>query len=216
MRDDVVLGDVSEGLLRMLYLGRVDKDLLTGTYGIEVPKDTLTYRDYDKAILRQYGGAMIPSYKYSLFEQEKGITVHHHLFVIRYTVQNMELNQFSIPSDISHKSHTQDLMKRDRCDLVKDIACSDVELESEHDEFLEMESCIEYAQRIYWHNIETQLGCLDKEGNNVTSLPEAIAIHDLLNPLLGGKTRVLESGFMIEPQYGAAVDALLAEMQRMI
>ena len=79
---------------------------------------------------------MITIYKYSIFSQEKVITVHHHLFDISYTVQKMELNHFSIPSDISHKVHTQYLMKQYRCDLVKAIECSDVELESEQEQVL--------------------------------------------------------------------------------
>ena len=52
--------DVSEGLLRMLDPGGVNKYLLTITDGIDAPKDTLTYKNNDKAILRQYEGAMIP------------------------------------------------------------------------------------------------------------------------------------------------------------
>ena len=70
----------------------------------------------------------MPSYKYYLFPQEKGITFHHHLFDISYKVQNMELNYFSKPSDISHKVHTQELMKQDWCNLVKAIECSNLEL----------------------------------------------------------------------------------------
>ena len=46
--------DVSEGLLRMLDPGGVNKYLLTITDGIEVPKYMLTYTNDDKAILRQY------------------------------------------------------------------------------------------------------------------------------------------------------------------
>ena len=54
------MGDVSEGLLRMLSPVGVDKYLLTITDGIDAPKDTLTYKKNDKAIPRQYEGAMIP------------------------------------------------------------------------------------------------------------------------------------------------------------
>ena len=72
--------DVSEGLLSMLSPVGVDKYLLTITDGIYIPKDTLTYKNNDKAILRQYEGAIIPSYTHYLFAQEKVITVHHHLF----------------------------------------------------------------------------------------------------------------------------------------
>ena len=57
------MGDFSEGLFRMLAHGRVDKDLLTSAYVIEVPKDTLTYTNGDKVILRRYEVAMMPSYK---------------------------------------------------------------------------------------------------------------------------------------------------------
>ena len=128
----------------------------------------------------------------------------------------MELNHFLIHSDISHKVHTQDLIKRDRCNLVKTIECSDVELDSEDEQVLEVDNCIANTHRLYRHNIATRIGIIDKECNNLTSLPDAIAIPALLNPLLGGKTRVLGSGFIAEPQYGAAVDALVAEIQRMI
>ena len=54
----------------------------------------------------------------------------------------MEMNHLLIPSNISHKLHAQDLMKRYCCDLVKAIECSDVELDSEHKQVLEMDSCI--------------------------------------------------------------------------
>ena len=57
------MGGFSEGLFRMLAHGRVDKDLLTSAYVIEVPKDTLTYTNGDKVILRRYEVAMMPSYK---------------------------------------------------------------------------------------------------------------------------------------------------------
>ena len=80
VQDNVVMEDASEGLLRMLAPGGVDKYLLISTYGINVPKDMLTYKNDDKAILRQYEGAIIPSYTHYLFAQEKVITVHHHLF----------------------------------------------------------------------------------------------------------------------------------------
>ena len=124
------------------------------------------------------------------FSQEREITVHHYMFEIHYTVQQMELNHFLIPSDSSHKVYTQELIKEYRCDLVKDIDCSNVKLESEHYQFLETESCIDDDQRLYWNDIATQLRIIDKEGNNLSSLPDAIAITVLLNPLLGGKTRV--------------------------
>ena len=100
-------------------------------------------------------------------------------------------------------------MKQDRCDLVKAIKCRDIELELDHKQVLEMESCIINARRLYQNDIATRLRILDNEGNDVTSQPDDIAIPALLNPLLGGKTRVLESGLMIEPQYGASVHALL-------
>ena len=67
----------------------------------------------------------------------------------------MELNQLSIPLDISHKVCTQDLMKQDWCDFVKAIECRDVELESENEKFLNMESCIKDARRLYRHGILT-------------------------------------------------------------
>ena len=45
---NVVMGDVSEGLSRMLATSGVDKDLLTSTYIIEFTKHTLTYTNDDK------------------------------------------------------------------------------------------------------------------------------------------------------------------------
>ena len=51
---NVVMGNVSEVLLRMLSHCGADKELLTSTDVIEVPKYTLTYTNYDKAILRKY------------------------------------------------------------------------------------------------------------------------------------------------------------------
>ena len=99
------------------------------------------------------------------------------MFDIRDTVKQMEMKHFSIPSD----------MKRDWCDLVKAVECSDVELESEHKKVLDMESFIADARRLYRNGIETGLRLLDKEGNNVTSLPEDIAISALIKPLLGAK-----------------------------
>ena len=69
VRANVFMGDVSEGLWRMLTPVGVDKYLLTRTYGTEVPKDTLTYTNDDKAIMRQYEGALMPIYKYPLFAQ---------------------------------------------------------------------------------------------------------------------------------------------------
>ena len=125
------------------------------------------------------------------------------------------MNHFLITSDISHKVHTQDLMKQDWCDLVKAIEYRDVELESDHKHGLEMDICIADACRLYRHDISTQLVILYKKGKNVISVTDSIAIPDIINPLLGGKTRVLKSGLVTESQYGAAVDALLAEMQQM-
>ena len=75
------------------------------------------------------------------------------MFEIRYTVQQIKLNHFSIPLDIYYKVHNQNLMKQDWCDLVKAIGCSDVELESEHEQVLEMESCIADSQRLYRNDI---------------------------------------------------------------
>ena len=83
------MGDISAVLLSILAPGGVDKYLLTSTDGIKVLKYTLTYTNDDKKILRQYEGTVIPSYKYYIFGKEKGITVHHHLFEICYTVQQM-------------------------------------------------------------------------------------------------------------------------------
>ena len=48
------MGDVSEGLSRMLAPIVVDKDLLNSTDGIEVPKDTIMYTHDGKTIMRQY------------------------------------------------------------------------------------------------------------------------------------------------------------------
>ena len=56
------------------------------------------------------------------------------MFEICYTLQQIELKHFLIPLDISHKVHTQDLMKKYWCDSVKAIECSDVEFESDHDQ----------------------------------------------------------------------------------
>ena len=70
------MGDVSEGFLMMLTLGGVDKGLLNSTYKIEIPQHTLTYKNDNKAILRQYEGAIMPSYKYSILSHEKRITLH--------------------------------------------------------------------------------------------------------------------------------------------
>ena len=106
MQANVVMGDVSEVLSRMLAPSGVDKYLFTITDVIEVPKHTLKYTNYDKAIMRHYEGAMMPSYKYYIFAQKKVITVYHQMFGISYTVQKMELNHFLIPLGISHKIHT--------------------------------------------------------------------------------------------------------------
>ena len=84
----------------------------------------------------------MPIQNYSIFSQDKVITVHRYLFEICYTVQQMELNHFLTSSYISHKVHNQDLMKWDQCDLVKSVECGDVELKSKHEQVLEMESCI--------------------------------------------------------------------------
>ena len=43
------------------------------------------------------------------------------MFDILYTVQQMEPKHLLIPSDISHKVHTQDLIKQDQRDMVKAI-----------------------------------------------------------------------------------------------
>ena len=56
----------------ILTHGGVDKYLFTSTDVIEVEKHTLTYTNYDKAILRQYEGAIMPSYKYSIFHRKSG------------------------------------------------------------------------------------------------------------------------------------------------
>ena len=52
LQANFVIVDVSEGLSRMLAPSGVDKDLLNSTYGIEVPKYTLRYKNDDQAILR--------------------------------------------------------------------------------------------------------------------------------------------------------------------
>ena len=83
------MGDVSEVLSIILSPGGFYKYSLNSTGVIEVPKDTLTYTNDDKLIMRQYEGSMMSSYKYSIFVQEKGITFHHHMFEIHYTVQQM-------------------------------------------------------------------------------------------------------------------------------
>ena len=185
---NVIMGDVSEGLLRMIAPGGVDEDFLKGTDGEDILRDAVLYTNDDKAILRQYEGSMMPRYNYSMFAQEEGITVHHHLFEIWHTIQQMQKNHFSIPSDILHKVHTKDLMKQERHDLVKAVDCNDIELESEHEQVWEMESCIADARRLYHRDILTQLGLTDKDSNDADSLPDAIAIPALLNLLMGGKT----------------------------
>ena len=60
-------------------------------------------------------------------------------------------------------------------------------MKSEHEQVLEVDSCITDARRLYWYGISTRLGILDKEGKYVTSLPAAISIPALFNPPLGGK-----------------------------
>ena len=90
IQDNVVIGDVSEGFSRMLAPGGVDKELLIITDGIEVPKYTFMYTDNDKAILRQYGGAMMLSYEYSIFHRRRellSITIYL-IFVIQCRIWN--------------------------------------------------------------------------------------------------------------------------------
>ena len=63
MQANVIMGGVSGISSRILAPGGDDKYLLTITDVIEVPKDTLTYTNGDKVILRRYEVAMMPSYK---------------------------------------------------------------------------------------------------------------------------------------------------------
>lgn len=188
VRANIIMGDVSEAVSRMLAFGGVDKDLLTDKDGKVISKDSLSYTSADKAVLRQYEGKMAPSYEYSMFAQDKSITIYHHLFEIRHTVQQMEAEHFSIPADISYKVHTQNLMKHERKDLVKAAECSTIGIESEHEQVLEMENCIADACQLCQKDIAMRMGLLDKDGDDVEKLPDVITIPALLNPLMGGKT----------------------------
>lgn len=188
VRANIIMGDVSKAVSRMLASGRVDKDLLMDKDGKVISKDNLSYTSAGKAVLRQYKGVMAPSYKKSMFAQDKGITIHHHLFEIRYTVQQMEADHFSIPADISHKVHTQNLMKHKRKDLVKAAECSAVGKESEHKQVIEIKSCIANARQLYQKDISMRMGLLDADGDDVEKLPDVIAIPALLNPLMVKKT----------------------------
>lgn len=189
--------------------------LLKDTEGNAVPKENFAYTNDDKAILHQYKGAMMPSYLYSMFAQERRITVQNHFFEICYTIQKMKKAYFSIPSDISHKIHTCDLMKRERLDLVKSPECSDIDLESKHEQVLEMAPCIARACSLYCKDIATHLGLTEKDGNDADQLPDPISVAANLNPMMGGKTQILEASLMTESQHSAAIDTLLSEMQHM-
>ena len=203
-----IMGDFNKAL--GLLIDGPDQRLMVNKDGDPLPKSDFIFMKSDKMILRQFEGGSEPCLLLSKFFQLNDSTCHETLFMTRARISQMRELSFPMFGDISH-SDVPDLAAQNKTKIVV-ATLSDATDDANE---TVMEPCIRLFRELYADDMEERCGLVEEIGEPANKLPTILALSALLNPLYGGKRRIVKSGLMTEEQYNHALEDLYCRLQLM-
>lgn len=212
---NICMGDLQMALSEMLDPETgIDRKLLKDVHGEPVDRNDLMFVPNELNMLRQYECAAEPVMKLSEFFQHSAPMVHQVLVVLRARIQEMREPTFLMYGDISYNENLSVLTDRKKTEIIG----SDAEKEQHGATVQPMIEEIYDFRRQFADDLESRCG-LTFERDGVTydpdDLPTDIALGCLLNPLVGGKSRLVNNGVMTPEQFDNAEKELVGRLQAM-
>ena len=214
-RCNEVMGDLCEANQRLL-LGD-DASLLRDGNGNAVDRNTLVHSQLDKSILRQLEAGYDPVIRFSKYLQSKGVKSPQMLFEIRHTIQEMESSNFGMYTDISHMgAAAPDGRNRKKTTFVQAPGAPEHPDARNYAHHVDMEQCIQLGRHLYCEDLSARLKLTEKDtGEDKECLADSVTFPALLNPLMGGRKSMVDSGLMTDTQENNARAGILAEIKRL-
>lgn len=200
-RSNLIMGDMTETLAKLLKPGGLDHTLLTEIEKRNNDFSRLTFSDREKKILRHFEGASLPAQKLCKFLQDKNPNAWAYVtFELARAIQTTSAPTIAIHPDVSHMARTKDL--RDRGDKTVLLRKSGVDVSEDeaknYSSVEDMEPLVEQYCELYTEDLARRVGMEAK------FLSPAFTKQVLLNPMFGFESYVVGSGLLSARQYTRA------------